>query len=55
MGGVKMDKAILDLVNDFAQWRGNPFTLAQLVAEKQKELTREKLVAEEMPEAAERV
>lgn len=55
MGTAKMEKAILDLVNDFAQWRGNPFTLAQLVAEKQKELTRDKLNSENMPEAAEKV
>lgn len=33
-----MDKAILDIVNDFTIWRGNPFTLASLVAEKQREL-----------------
>ena len=33
-----MDKAILDIVNDFSAWRGNPFTLASLVAEKQREL-----------------
>jgi hypothetical protein len=50
-----MGKALLDVVNDFASWRGNPFTLAQLIAEKQKELIREKLIAEGMPEAAEKV
>lgn len=55
MGMVEMDKEILELVNDFAQWRGNPFTLAQLIAEKQKELTRAKLIEENMPEAAEKV
>lgn len=33
-----MDKSILDIVNDFPAWRGNPFTLASLVAEKQREL-----------------
>lgn len=40
-----MDKRILDLVNDFAQWRGNSFTLAALVAELQKQIDREKLEA----------
>ncbi len=40
-----MDKRILDLVNDFAQWRGNPFTLAALVADLQKQIDREKLEA----------
>jgi len=40
-----MDKRILDLVNDFAQWRGNSFTLAALVAEMQKQIDREKLEA----------
>jgi len=40
--GASMGKALLDVVNDFASWRGNPFTLAQLIAEG-------------MPEAAEKV
>ncbi len=40
-----MDKRILDLVNDFAQWRGNPFTLAALVSDMQKQIDREKLEA----------
>lgn len=40
-----MDKRILDLVNDFAQWRGNLFTLAALVADLQKQIDREKLEA----------
>lgn len=51
----RMGKALLDVVNDFASWRGNPFTLAKLIAEKQKELIREKSIAEGMPEAAEKV
>ncbi len=33
-----MDKRILEIVNDFAAWRGNSFTLATLVAEKQREI-----------------
>jgi hypothetical protein len=39
MGGeANMDKRILEIVNDFAAWRGNSFTLATLVAEKQREI-----------------
>lgn len=48
-----MDKRILDVVSDFSQWNGNTFTLANLIAEKQKELDREILVAADLPEAAE--
>lgn len=48
-----MDKQILELVNDFAQWRGNSFTLANLVVEAQKELDRKKLIDAGLPEAAE--
>jgi hypothetical protein len=48
-----MDKRILDLVKDFAQWQGNTFTLANLVIELQKEIDREKLIAAGWPEAAE--
>lgn len=47
-----MDKRILDLVKDTAQWGGNGFTLANLVAELQKEIDREKLIAAGLPEAA---
>jgi len=50
-----MDKTILDIVNDFPQWKGNPFTLANLIAEAQKELDRGKLVSAGMPEAAEAI
>jgi hypothetical protein len=32
-----MDRQILDIVNDFSQWRGNSFTLAKLIAELVKE------------------
>jgi hypothetical protein len=48
-----MDKRILDLVNDFSQWKGNSFTLANLIMELQKEIDREKLIASGFPEAAE--
>ena len=44
-----MDKRILDLVNDFPQWRGNPFTLATLVSELQQEIDAEALVVPEPP------
>lgn len=48
-----MDKSILDLINDFPQWKGNTFTLAALIQEKQKELDRQKLIDAGFPEAAE--
>lgn len=47
-----MDKSIIEIVNDFAQWRGDSFRLANLIVEAQKELDRAKLVAAGMPEAA---
>lgn len=48
-----MDKRILALIADFAQWKGDTYRLATLVAELQKEIDREKLVQANMPEAAE--
>lgn len=48
-----MGKEILDLINDFTQWRGNTFTLAALIVEKQKEIDRQRLVEMGFPEAAE--
>ena len=48
-----MDKRVLDLVNDFSQWKGNSYTLANLIVELQKELDRDKLIAAGLPEAAE--
>ena len=47
-----MDKRILDLIADFAQWKGDSYRLSVLVAELQKEITREKLIAEGYEEAA---
>lgn len=41
VGAAKMDKRILDILNDFASWRGNSFTLATLVAEKQRQICEE--------------
>jgi hypothetical protein len=48
-----VDKTILDIVNDFTQWKGNSFALANLIVEAQKDIDRAKLVAADMPEAAE--
>lgn len=48
-----MDKAILDIINDFTQWKGNSFTLASLVAAKQKELDAIAVEAAGHTEAAE--
>ena len=48
-----MDKVILEIVNNFSEWKGNPFTLAALIADKQKESDRQKLIDAGFPEAAE--
>lgn len=40
-----MDKRILDVVNDFAAWRGNSFTLAALIVAVHLEIVRERLIA----------
>ena len=48
-----MDKSILEIVNDFAQWKGNTFTLAALIVEAQKEIDRQRLIAASYTEAAE--
>lgn len=48
-----MDKRILDLVNDFSQWKGNTYTLANLIVELQKDLDRKKLVEAGFSDAAE--
>ena len=50
-----MDKRVLDLVNDFAQWRGNSFTLAVQAMDLQKEIDREKLKEAGFDEAAEAI
>lgn len=46
-----MDRRILDLINDFSQWKGDTFRLAMLISELQKEIDREKIAA--FPEAVE--
>lgn len=48
-----MEREILDLVSDFAQWKGDSYRLAVLVMEKQKEIDRQKLIDAGLPEAAE--
>ena len=48
-----MDKRILELISDFAQWKGDTYRLASMVVELQKEIDREKLIAADYPEAAE--
>ena len=50
-----MDRSILDLINDFSQWKGNTFTLAALIVEKQKELDRKTLFDAGFTEAAEAI
>ena len=48
-----MDKSILEIIADFSLWKGDTYRLAALIVEAQKELNRAKLLAAEMPEAAE--
>lgn len=40
-----MDKRILDLVKDAEQWKGDPYKLAALVVDLQRQVDREALVA----------
>jgi len=47
-----MHKSILDIINDFAAWNGNTFTLAALIVAKQKELDAAAVEAAGYPEAA---
>lgn len=48
-----MDKSILDLIANFALWKGDTYRLASLIIEKQKEIGRQKLIDAGYPEAAE--
>ncbi len=48
-----MDKTILDLINDFSQWKGNSFTLAALIVQRQQEIDRQKLIDAGFSEASE--
>lgn len=45
-----MDKRILEIVSDFALWKGDTYRLATLVDEKQREIDLEELTPPE-PEA----
>lgn len=51
--GVNMDKRILTVVDEFGEWKGNTYTLANLIVEKQKEIDRETLLNAGFVEAAE--
>ncbi len=50
-----MDKSILDIIADFAQWKGDTYRLAALIVEKQKEIDRAKVEAAGFPDAAEAI
>jgi hypothetical protein len=39
-----MDKQILAIIDNFSEWKGNTYTLANLIVEQQKEIDREKLI-----------
>lgn len=48
-----MDKRILERVADFNRWRGDTYKLAALIADLQKQIDREALIAADMVDAAE--
>jgi hypothetical protein len=48
-----MDKQILAVVDEFSEWKGNTYTLANLIVEKQKEIDRNKLIEAGFVEASE--
>ena len=48
-----MDKRILDLIANFAVWKGDTYRLAMLIVEAQKEIDREALIAAGFQEASE--
>ncbi len=50
-----MDKRILDLVANFAAWRGDTYKLAAQVAELQREIDRESVTNAGFPDAAEAI
>jgi hypothetical protein len=47
-----MDKSLLDIINDFASWRGNLFTLAALLIAQNTELVKQRLIDAGFQEAA---
>lgn len=48
-----MNKNILDVVNDFAAWKGNSYTLAALIVAAHLEIIKAQLIEAGYPEAAE--
>lgn len=48
-----MEKCLLELIADFPQWKGDTYRLAVLIAERQKEIIRQKLIDAGFEEAAE--
>ena len=48
-----MGKDILDLIADFSKWKGNTYTLAALIVERQIALDRQKLIDAGFADAAE--
>ena len=50
-----MDKRILDLIANFPAWRGDSYKLAAQVAELQRDIAREQVIAAGYPEAAEAI
>lgn len=48
-----MEKCILELIADFARWKGDTYRLASLIVERQKEIMRQRLIDAGYPEAAE--
>lgn len=48
-----MDKTLLEIINDFSQWKGDTYRLASLLVERQKEIDKQKLIDAGFPEAAE--
>lgn len=47
------NKELIELVNDFAQWKGDSFRLASLVMHRQRE--DDAMLAESVPEIAEAI
>ena len=50
-----MDRSLLEIINNFAAWKGNPFTLAALIVDRQNEIIRQKLIEAGFSEAADLV
>lgn len=50
-----MDKSILEIIANFAEWKGDTYRLAALIVDRQKELDREKVTTAGYPDAAEAI